>query len=227
MTMKTSNSQPESTIFYTAFNPTIPPVQFLHHDTALLKFAMPRHHHCCRSTAPSQHALSSIPEVITADFETQPLCLPRTANAVCNLSQQESTVLSPTSHPTLPQVPILHKPTLFLKSKTPRCPSTTPIRHWLPCLFQDSCFFSIDGHFLSFPGFNSLLPVTLLQPVLPFVHNRCARHLLCAASESPNSTILQQFASISAPTTTISLENRMARFERNWKKCTTSFAPLP
>jgi hypothetical protein len=59
---------------------------------------------------------------------------------------------------------------------------------------------------------NSLLPVTLLQPILPFVHNR-ARHL-CAAPKSPNSTILPPVASPSAPTTTISLENRMARLEK-------------
>jgi hypothetical protein len=61
--------------------------------------------------------LPSIPEVIKTNFETHPLCLPRTANAVCNLMQQEPTVLSPTSHPPRPPLPF---------SSNPRCLNVHP-----------------------------------------------------------------------------------------------------
>jgi hypothetical protein len=83
--------------------------------------------------------------------------------------------------------------------------SATPIQHWLPFLFQDSCFCSIGGQFLSFPGFNSLLPVTLLQIVQPFHHK----------SPSNVDYLYQHAASTSATTqTAVSLEARLSPFKK-------------
>jgi hypothetical protein len=63
---------------------------------------------------------------------------------------------APTSHTTRLLVQNLHTgDTAILDFKTPRCQST--IRHWLPTSIRDSCFYSIRGTFLSFPGSNALL----------------------------------------------------------------------
>jgi hypothetical protein len=94
---------------------------------------------------------------------------------------------------------------LLEHQNTSCCRSVAPIRHWLPFLFQDSYFCSIGGQFLSFPGFNSLLPFTLLQIVQPF------------QPKSPRKLTIHQHtaASTSATTpTTVSLETRLSWFKK-------------
>jgi hypothetical protein len=152
----TTISQQASTISSSLFHPSHHPVQFLHGNTALQKFTPS---HCC--CHPSQHSLPSSNESTTVDPDTGRLCmLETTAKTVLALLQQ-----APTSHATNPLVQNLHMgDTALLDFKTPCCRFT--IRHWLPSSIHDSCFYSIGGSFLSFPGSNALLNVSMLQPAM-------------------------------------------------------------
>jgi hypothetical protein len=86
-----------------------------------------------------------------------------------------------------------------------------PIQHWLPFTFQDSCFFSIGGQFLSFPGFNSLINVTLLQPVQPFNHK-------CSSKSENLANHHQQVESTSKTMAFVSMEASLRQLEKTVKE---------
>jgi hypothetical protein len=165
MTTKQTVSQQESVVSSTFDNPTTLLVHVLHSDIASLKIKTPRRrcpgHH---STATIHHPLSSNTSVATTDLKQRLLYMDRTIKATSDLVQQKSTISLTTYDPTHPLVPIAHKDTALLELQTPRLHAAAPIRYWLPMSYQDCCFSSIGGCFLSFPGFNALLPVSVLQP---------------------------------------------------------------
>jgi hypothetical protein len=146
----------------------------------------------CHDFAAFQNALPPIIKSTPADLEITLPSLPRTG-------------------PTHPPEQDLQRDTRFLEnSNKPRCQLALPIRPWLPFPFQDLCFFSTGGQFLSFPGFNLLLHVTLLQPVQPFTH-KCT-------PKSPNLAIHQQVESTSKTTATVSLEIQLLHLEKKMEE---------
>jgi hypothetical protein len=164
----------ETALSSSPFHPTHHLVGFLHQDNVHQKLKTPRRRRCCRRRRRRHRSFEAFPDVLPLILEYTPAdlgntlpSLTRTAKAVCDLPPQAFS-LTGTTHP---PVQDLHRNTGLLEnSNKPQHRSATPIRHWLPFAFQDSCFFSIGGHFLSFPGFNSLINVALLQPVQPFTH---------------------------------------------------------
>jgi hypothetical protein len=173
MTLKTTVSQQESAVSSTINNPTPLLVHVLHSDIESLEIPTPRRGPCHCPTVSCQHCvLPSSTSLTTTELKQRLLSMDKTIKAAYNLAQ--STISSHTCGLTHLLVPIVRRDsTALLKSQTPRRRSTAPIQYWLPISYQDCCFSSIGGCFLSFPGFNALLPVSILQPRTHPITNKC------------------------------------------------------
>jgi hypothetical protein len=210
----------ETALSSSPFHPTHHLVGFLHQDNVHQKLKTPCRRHCCCprrcrrrrchcSFEAFQDALPLILESTPADLGTNTTpSLTRTAKAVFDLPPQ---AFSPTG-PTHPPVQDLHRSTGLLEnSNKPQHQSAAQIQHWLPFAFQNSCFFSFGGHFLSFPGFNSLIYVTLLQPVQPFTHK-------CSPKSENLANHHQQVDSASKTMAYVSIEAQLSQLEKTVKE---------
>jgi hypothetical protein len=215
ITSPTRTIRQETALSSSPSNPTHQLVGRLQQDSTYLKTPRPHHH---RVFAPFRNALPPIIDATPVHFDDTLPSLTTAAPAVCILPQQAFSGFSPSTGPTYTPVQDLQRDTELLKHSNKPRRSAAPIRHWLPCSFQDSCFCSIGGQFLSFPGFNSLLPVTLLHPITPFTH-KCA-------PKSPNSAIDQQVAATRTTTTIDSLEIRLLHLEKKMKEMHTILCTL-
>jgi hypothetical protein len=115
--------------------------------------------------------------------------------ATSDIVQQKPTISSITYGPTHFLVPIAHKDTALLEFPTPRLCSAAPIRYWLPMSYQDCCFSIV--FFLSFPSFNALLPVSMLQLRIQPTAHKCShqpfhQHVIPADYETRQFNLLQE-----------------------------------
>jgi hypothetical protein len=197
MTLKQTVSQQEYIISSSFGNPTPLPVHSLHSNIASLEIQTCHHRHPHRSTASLDNVLPSNTSLATTDLKPRLLYLDKPIKATSDIVQPKSTISSITYGPTHFLVPIARKDTALLEFPTPRLHLATPIRYWLPMSYQDCCFSSIGGCFLSFPGFNALLPVSMLQLRIQPTTHKCPhqpfhQHVIPADYETRQFNLLQE-----------------------------------